>query len=114
MGDYRIYNPYCNIFSSKTQIVNNEYKELLELNAGFISATQVAAEMGRDLEDIYRDREREKELAKQYGLDFTINNMDQAVENIKPKLKSVSAEKYNRENTSFTNGNILEGILNNE
>ncbi len=88
--------------------------KLLELNAGFISATQVAAEMGRDLEDIYRDREREKELAKQYGLDFTINNPEEAVENIKPKLKSVVAEKYNRENTSFTSGNILEGILNNE
>ena len=42
--------------------------KLLELNSGFTTASQIAAEMGKDLEDIYKDLQKEKDLKLKYNL----------------------------------------------
>lgn len=42
-----------------------------ELSLGMTSLTRVAASRGEDLEEIFRERQRERELAEQYGVDLT-------------------------------------------
>jgi len=47
--------------------------KILEVRAGFTTATQVVAEMGRDIEEIYRELEQEKALAKEHGLELKLD-----------------------------------------
>lgn len=82
--------------------------KLLELNAGFATATQVAAEMGKDLEDIYKDLKREKDLREKYGLSF-----DTGKENVDVVSKDVQ-KLVGANNATTEKGVSLNEILKRE
>lgn len=44
--------------------------KIAEIRAGLTTATQVVAEQGDDLEEIYMELQKEKDLAAKYGLEF--------------------------------------------
>lgn len=42
--------------------------KILELKAGFTTNTQIVSEMGKDLEDIYKEIDREKKMQEKFGI----------------------------------------------
>lgn len=57
---------------------------ILMVQAGFKSARSVIAENGDDIEEIYEELAKDKELAKEKGLRLKINELVTAIKNAKP------------------------------
>ena len=73
--------------------------DIIAIDAGLKTRAEIAAERGKDLRDIFEQLSREKELADEYGLEFTSKEKSTKVkiEEIEEKIKEKIEEKTKKE-----------------